>query len=79
VDGAHQEGRYMFAKDADGNHFALFGNFSSSRRNISVELPHDGSWYEYTTGAEWRGKSHNPSLAEGGFYLLVDNKNKCLK
>ena len=79
VDGAHQEGRYMFAKDGDGNHFALFGNFSSSRRNISVELPHDGSWYEYTTGAEWRGKSHSPSLAEGGFYLLVDNKNKCIK
>ena len=69
----------MFAKDGDGNHFALFGNFSSGTRNIGVELPHDGSWYEYTTGTEWKGKSHNPSLKEGGFYLLVDNKNKCFK
>ena len=79
VDGNHQEGRYMFAKDGDGNQFALFGNFSSGRREIGVELPSDGSWYDYTSGAEWKGKSHRPTLDEGGFYLLVNNRNKCLK
>lgn len=79
VDGAHQEGRYMFAKDGDGHHFALFGNFASGTRTIGVELPHDGSWYEYATGTKWTGKSHSPSMKEGGFYLLVDDKNKCLK
>ena len=79
VDGNHQEGRYMFAKDGDGNQFALFGNFSSGRREIGVELPSDGSWYDYTSGAEWKGRSHRPTLDEGGFYLLVNNRNKCLK
>ena len=79
VDGAHQEGRYMFARDGEGNHFALFGNFSSGSKTIGVQLPHDGSWYEYASGAEWKGANHNPTMNEGGFYLLVDNRNKCMK
>ncbi|MBO5312141.1 MAG: hypothetical protein J6A91_08825 [Bacteroidales bacterium] len=79
VDGGHQEGRYMFAKDGDGNHFALFGNFGVGQKTIGVELPTDGPWYEYATGKEWNGRQHSPSLKEGGFYLLVDNKAKCMR
>jgi hypothetical protein len=79
VDGSHQEGRYMFATDGDGNRFALFGNFGAGEKVIGVQLPHDGTWYEYTSGTQWTGASHSPTLQEGGFFLLVDNRSKCLK
>ena len=74
-----QTGRYLFAKSSDGKQFALFGNFGSGSRTISVTLPKDGTWYQYDNGKEWKGSSHNPTMDEGQFYILVDDKSLCLK
>ena len=79
VGGSEQKGRYMFAKSAEGKHFALFGNFGTGTQTISVELPEGVSkWYDYNTGNTWSGRNHNPTMAEGQFYLLVSDPNMCL-
>ncbi len=78
VDGNHGTGRYMFCESADGKHFALFGNFGRGRQDIGVTLPYDGPWYQYDNpDAVWRGTSHTPNMAEGQFYLLVNDKAVC--
>jgi hypothetical protein len=79
VGGSHKVGRYMFGEDADGKRFAVFGNFGSGSRAISVTLPKDGTWYQYDNGKEWKGSSHNPTMDEGQFYILVDDESLCLK
>ena len=79
VGGSNQTGRYLFAKSGENKHLALFGNFGTGSKSISVTLPKDGSWYQYDTGAEWKGNSHNPTMAEGQFYILVDDSSLCLK
>ena len=70
-------GRHIYCKDGDGKRFALFGNFGSGEQTISVTLPADGTWYQYDNGAEWNGRSHSPKMAEGQFYLLVNDKSLC--
>ncbi len=70
-------GRHIYCKDATGKRFALFGNFGSGEQTISVTLPADGTWYQYDNGAEWNGRSHSPKMAEGQFYLLVNDKSLC--
>lgn len=70
-------GRHIYCKDATGKRFALFGNFGSGDQTISVTLPADGTWYQYDNGAEWNGRSHSPKMAEGQFYLLVNDKSLC--
>ncbi|MBQ8574212.1 MAG: hypothetical protein IJ450_05090 [Bacteroidales bacterium] len=72
-------GRHIYCKDATGKRFALFGNFGSGEQTISVTLPADGTWYQYDNGAEWNGRSHSPKMAEGQFYLLVNDKSLCRK
>ncbi len=79
VDGNHQTGRYMFCEDADGKQFALFGNFGKGSQPIGVQLPHGGSWYQYDSGAVWSGANHTPTMSEGQFYILVNDKSKCRK
>ncbi len=79
VDGSHKVGRYMFGEDAEGNRFAVFGNFGTGSQTISVTLPTGGKWYQYDTGAVWEGSTHNPTMDEGQFYILVDDKSLCLK
>lgn len=72
-------GRYMFIKTPDGSmNMALFGNFGSGNQNISVELPHDGTWYNAFTGDTWNGRTHTPNMGEGQFFLLVDNSSAVL-
>lgn len=73
----HWPGRYMFLQK-DGLNMALFGNFGEGSQDISVELPHDGTWYNAFTGAQWKGKHHTPNMAEGDFYLLVDKLSAVL-
>ena len=76
-----QTGRYLFARSAEGKHFALFGNFGTGRQDISVALPEGvDKWYQYdNSNAVWYGSSHVPSMAEGQFYLLVSDKGMCLR
>lgn len=74
-----QTGRYLFAKSSDGKQFALFGNFGKGSKSLNVTLPKDGKWYQYDTGAVWEGSTHNPTMDEGQFYILVDDKSLCLK
>ena len=74
VSGEHWPGRYLF-NSVDGKNIAIFGNFGSGSQTISVELPHDGTWYNYYNRNEvWSGKNHAPTLKEGEFIFLVDWK-----
>lgn len=74
VAGEHWPGRYLF-NSAEGRNIAIFGNFGSGSQPISVELPHDGKWYNYFNRDEvWTGKNHTPTLKEGEFVFLVDWK-----
>ncbi len=78
VDGNHQGGRYMFCEAADGKQFALFGNFGNGGGTIGLTLPHGGAWYQYdNSSAVWNGASHSPEMAEGQFYILVNDKSIC--
>ncbi len=80
VGSGEQTGRYMFCENANGQHFALFGNFGKGAQDISVMLPYDGPWYQYdNSSAVWSGSSHTPNMAEGQFYLLVNDKSICRK
>ena len=65
--------------EVDGKRFALFGNFGAGTQKISVNLPAGGTWYQYDNGAEWKGQVHSTSMAEGQFYLLVNDKSICRK
>ena len=65
--------------EVDGKRFALFGNFGAGTQNISVTLPAGGTWYQYDNGAEWNGQSHSTQMAEGQFFLLVNDKSLCRK
>ena len=69
--------RHIYCKDADGKRFALFGNFGSGDQTINVTLPSGGTWYQYDNGAEWNGQTHSPVMAEGQFYLLVNDRSLC--
>jgi hypothetical protein len=71
--------RHIYAKDGNGKRFALFGNFGAGSQNISITLPAGGSWYQYDNGAEWKGQTHTTNMAEGQFYLLVNDKSLCRK
>jgi hypothetical protein len=74
VSGNEWPGRYLF-NSVDGKNIALFGNFGSGSQTISVELPHNGNWYNYYNRDEvWTGKNHAPTLKEGEFIFLVDWK-----
>ena len=79
VDSAHQTGRYLFSRDIDNRQFALFGNFGTGSQSIGVSLPAEGPWYQYDDPTKvWNGASHTVSLAEGQFYILVNDKSLCL-
>ena len=78
VGGYDQVGRHIYC-EVGGKRFALFGNFGAGTQNISVTLPAGGTWYQYDNGAEWKGQSHSVSMAEGQFYLLVNDKSLCRK
>ena len=72
-------GRYMFICTPDGSaNMAVFGNFGSGRQNISVELPHAGTWYNAFTGDTWHGANHTAPMDEGKFYILVDKESAVL-
>ena len=81
VGSGEQTGRYLFARNGDGQHFALFGNFGKGSQNIGVELPSGVSkWYQYdNSSAVWTGSSHTTTMSEGQFYLLVSDQDMCLK
>lgn len=79
VDSAHQTGRYLFSRDIDNRQFALFGNFGTGSQSIGVSLPAEGPWYQYDDPTKvWSGSSHTVTLAEGQFYILVNDKSLCL-
>ena len=79
VDGSHQSGRYLFAKDGDGKMMAVFGNFGTGTQSIGVSLPSSGPWYQYdNSSAVWNGKDHTVKMAEGEFYVLVSDRSCCL-
>ena len=67
----HWPGRYIFG-EADGQRFAVFGNFGKGTQTISVDLPNGGPWYDWFTGAEWNGVHHDVPMEEGQFYLLTN-------
>ena len=81
VGGNEQTGRYLFARSAEGKHFALFGNFGTGSKSIGVELPGEvGKWYDYqNSNSVWNGSSHTTTMAEGQFYLLVSDPAMCLE
>ena len=81
VGSSEQTGRYLFARSAEGKHFALFGNFGTGTKTIGVQLPEGVSkWYDYQNKNNvWDGSSHNPTMAEGQFYILVSDPAMCLK
>lgn len=74
-----QTGRYLFARNGDGQHFALFGNFGGGSQSIGVSLPEGvGQWYQYDDpSAVWTGSSHTVPMSEGQFYLLVSDPSMC--
>lgn len=81
VGGSEQTGRYLYARSAEGKHFALFGNFGTGSQSIGVQLP-DGvsKWYDYQNKSSvWDGSSHTTTMAEGQFYLLVSDPAMCLE
>ena len=79
VGSSEQTGRYLFARNGDGQHFALFGNFGTGSQTIGVSLPEGvENWYQYdNSNAVWTGQNHSPTMAEGQFYLLVSDKSMC--
>ncbi len=81
VGGSEQTGRYLFAKSAEGKHFALFGNFGAGSQSIGVSLPEGVSkWYDYkNSGSVWNGSNHTVQMSEGQFYLLVSDTSMCIK
>ena len=81
VGGNEQTGRYLFARSAEGKHFALFGNFGTGSKSIGVELPAGvEKWYDYQNKSSvWNGSSHTTTMAEGQFYILVSDPAMCLK
>ena len=78
VGGGEQTGRYLFATQG-GKTIAVFGNFGSGSKTIGVDLPSDGAWYQYDDASKvWNGKNHTVHMAEGQFYVLVNDKSMCL-
>ena len=80
VGSGEQTGRYLFARNGDGQHFALFGNFGKGSQSIGVSLPEGvDEWYQYDNpNAVWKGSSHTTTMNEGQFYLLVSDPDMCL-
>ena len=80
VGGNEQTGRYLFARNGDGQHFALFGNFGKGSQSIGISLPEGvDEWYQYDNpNAVWKGSSHTTTMNEGQFYLLVSDPGMCL-
>lgn len=71
-------GRYIMNTSKEGKTYAIFGNFGSGNQAITMELPSDGPWYNYYNSSEvWNGKSHKPTLKEGEYVFLVDDKSMC--
>ena len=81
VGSGEQTGRYLFARDGDGRHFALFGNFGKGSQSIGVSLPSGvDKWYRYDDSSSvWTGSTHTATMAEGQFYLLVSDPSMCLR
>ena len=78
VGGNEQTGRYLFASQG-GKTIALFGNFGTGTQTIGVSLPSDGAWYQYDDASKvWNGANHTVSMAEGQFYVLVNDSGMCL-
>ena len=80
VGSGEQTGRYLFARNGDGQHFALFGNFGKGSQSIGVSLPEGvDEWYQYDNpNAVWKGSGHTTTMNEGQFYLLVSDPDMCL-
>ena len=80
VGSGEQTGRYLFARNGNGQHFALFGNFGKGSQSIGVSLPEGvDEWYQYDNpNAVWKGSSHTTTMNEGQFYLLVSDPDMCL-
>ena len=90
VGASNNPGRYIFCTNDDGfggrDTFALFGNFGEGNRDVTITLPHAGPWYDYSaydpsvskTEGVWNGTTHTPKMAEGTFFLLVDDPSLCL-
>lgn len=90
VGGSDWPGRYIFCTNDDGfggrDTFALFGNFGEGNQNVGITLPHAGPWYDYYTydasvsrlEGVWNGTTHTANMAEGSFFLLVDDPALCL-
>ena len=80
VGSGEQTGRYLFARNGDGQHFALFGNFGKGSQSIGVSLPEGvDEWYQYDNpNAVWKGSGHTTTMNEGQFYLLVSDPGMCL-
>ena len=78
VSASNWPGRYILNTSKEGKTYAIFGNFGSGSQAITMELPSEGPWYNYYDGTEvWSGKSHKPTLKEGEFVFLVDDKSLC--
>ena len=81
VGDGEQTGRYLFARSAEGKHFALFGNFGTGEKSIGVKLPEGVStWYDYLDSSSvWKDSDHTVPMKEGQFYILVSDKDMCLR
>ena len=90
VSSSNYPGRFIFCTNDDGyggrDTFALFGNFGAGSQSVTMVLPHAGPWYDYytydasvsATEGVWNGTNHTSTMAEGSFFLLVDDPTLCL-
>ena len=57
----------------------MIWQFGTGTQTIGVSLPSDGAWYQYDDASKvWNGANHTVSMAEGQFYVLVNDSGMCL-
>lgn len=57
VNSSYWENRYIHCTDADGNSFAVVGNFDIKKAEVTVPLPSEGNWREYNGSEKYDGVS----------------------
>lgn len=73
VTSSYWKNRYIHCVDAEGNAFAVVGNFDIKAADVTVPLPVEGQWREYNGDAvETTGASVTLNLDAAEYKLLVN-------
>lgn len=68
------DGKFLFG-EAAGKHFCVMGNFDSTEKEITANLPVEATWTNYFDSSEsQKTSSYTVKLKPGEFRLLVDFK-----